>query len=138
MKKYVISLDQGTTSSRAIIFDREQNIIEIAQKEFTQIYPQPGYVEHDPMEIYASQYGVLIEVLAKSGVNADEIAAIGITNQRETTIIWDRHTGRPVYNAIVWQCRRTADICEKMKADGMEPYVKEATGLIVDAYFSAG
>ena len=136
MKKYVISLDQGTTSSRAIIFDREQNIIEIAQKEFTQIYPQPGYVEHDPMEIYASQYGVLIEVLAKSGVNADEIAAIGITNQRETTIIWDRHTGRPVYNAIVWQCRRTADICEKMKADGMEPYVKEATGLIVDAYFS--
>ena len=136
MKKYVISLDQGTTSSRAIIFDREQNIIEIAQKEFTQIYPQPGYVEHDPMEIYASQYGVLIEVLAKSGVNADEIAAIGITNQRETTIIWDRHTGRPVYNAIVWQCRRTAGICEKMKADGMEPYVKETTGLIVDAYFS--
>ena len=136
MKKYVIALDQGTTSSRAIIFDREQNIIEIAQKEFEQIYPQPGYVEHDPMEIYASQYGVLIEVLAKSGVNADEVAAIGITNQRETTIVWDRHTGRPVYNAIVWQCRRTADICEQMKKDGMEPYVKEKTGLIVDAYFS--
>ena len=137
MKKYVIALDQGTTSSRAIIFDREQNIVGIAQKEFTQVYPKPGYVEHDPMEIYASQYGVLIEVLAQSGVNPDEVAGIGITNQRETTIVWDRHTGRPVYNAIVWQCRRTADICEKMKADGMEPYVKETTGLIVDAYFSA-
>ena len=108
MKKYIISLDQGTTSSRAIIFDREQNIVEIAQKEFEQIYPQPGYVEHDPLEIYASQYGVLVEVLAKSGVNPDEVAAIGITNQRETTIVWDKHTGRPIYNAIVWQCRRTA------------------------------
>ena len=136
MKKYVISLDQGTTSSRAIIFDHEQNIVEIAQKEFTQIYPKPGYVEHDPMEIYASQYGVLIEVLAKSGISPDEVAAIGITNQRETTIVWDKKTGRPVYNAIVWQCRRTADICEQMKKDGMEPYVRDTTGLIVDAYFS--
>ena len=136
MKKYVISLDQGTTSSRAIIFDRDQNIVGIAQKEFTQIYPKPGYVEHDPMEIYASQYGVLIEVLAKSGISPDEVAAIGITNQRETTIVWDKKTGRPVYNAIVWQCRRTADICEQMKRDGMEPYVKDTTGLIVDAYFS--
>ena len=137
MKKYIISLDQGTTSSRAIIFDREQNIVEIAQKEFEQIYPQPGYVEHDPLEIYASQYGVLVEVLAKSGVNPDEVAAIGITNQRETTIVWDKHTGRPIYNAIVWQCRRTAGICEQMKQDGMEPYVKQTTGLIIDAYFSA-
>ena len=135
MKKYIISLDQGTTSSRAIIFDREQNIVEIAQKEFEQIYPQPGYVEHDPLEIYASQYGVLVEVLAKSGVNPDEVAAIGITNQRETTIVWDKHTGRPIYNAIVWQCRRTAGICEQMKQDGMEPYVKQTTGLIIDAYF---
>ncbi|MBC5581503.1 glycerol kinase GlpK [Anaerofilum sp. BX8] len=136
MKKYVISLDQGTTSSRAIIFDRDQNIAGIAQKEFTQIYPRPGYVEHDPMEIYASQYGVLIEVLAQSGIDPAEVAAIGITNQRETTVVWDKKTGRPVYNAIVWQCRRTADICEQMKRDGMEPYVKDTTGLIVDAYFS--
>ena len=136
MKKYIISLDQGTTSSRAIIFDHEQNIVEIAQKEFQQIYPKPGYVEHDPMEIYASQYGVLIEVLAKSGISPQEVAAIGITNQRETTIVWDKKTGRPVYNAIVWQCRRTADICEQMKRDGMEKHVRDTTGLIVDAYFS--
>lgn len=136
MKKYIISLDQGTTSSRAIIFDHEQNIVEIAQKEFQQIYPKPGYVEHDPMEIYASQYGVLIEVLAKSGISPKEVAAIGITNQRETTIVWDKKTGRPVYNAIVWQCRRTADICEQMKRDGMEKHVRDTTGLIVDAYFS--
>lgn len=137
MKKYVISLDQGTTSSRAIIFDKDQNIVGIAQKEFAQIYPQPGYVEHDPMEIYASQYGVLIEVLAKSGVAASEVAAIGITNQRETTIVWDKNTGRPVFNAIVWQCRRTAKICEELKADGWEEYIRENTGLLIDAYFSA-
>ncbi|MEG0752461.1 MAG: FGGY family carbohydrate kinase, partial [Angelakisella sp.] len=108
MGSYIISLDQGTTSSRAIIFDKQQNIVEMAQKEFTQRYPKPGYVEHDPMEIYASQYGVLIEVLAKTGISPAEIAAIGITNQRETTIVWEKATGRPVYNAIVWQCRRTA------------------------------
>lgn len=136
MKQYIISLDQGTTSSRAIIFDKDQNIIGLAQKEFTQIYPQPGYVEHDPMDIYASQYGVLVEVLAKSGVDASEIAAIGITNQRETTIIWDKHTGRPIYNAIVWQCRRTAKICEDLKRDGWEDYIRENTGLLLDAYFS--
>lgn len=136
MKQYIISLDQGTTSSRAIIFDKDQNIIGLAQKEFAQIYPQPGYVEHDPMDIYASQYGVLVEVLAKSGVDASEIAAIGITNQRETTIIWDKHTGRPIYNAIVWQCRRTAKICEDLKQDGWEDYIRENTGLLLDAYFS--
>lgn len=137
MKKYIIALDQGTTSSRAIIFDRDQNIIAIEQKEFAQIYPKPGYVEHDPLEIYASQYGVLAEVLAKSGIETSEIAAIGITNQRETTIVWDRHTGRPIHNAIVWQCRRTASICEELKKEGWGPYVRENTGLVIDAYFSA-
>lgn len=137
MKKYVIALDQGTTSSRAIIFDHEQNIVGLAQKEFAQYYPQPGYVEQDPMEIYASQYGVLIEVLARSGVSAQEVAAIGITNQRETTIVWDRKTGRPVHNAIVWQCRRTAPICEELKKRGLSDYIRNTTGLLIDAYFSA-
>ena len=138
MKKYIIALDQGTTSSRCILFDREQNIVEMAQKEFTQHYPNPGWVEHDPMEIYSSQYGVLMEVLAKSGVDVREVAGIGITNQRETTIVWDKTTGRPVYNAIVWQCRRTAPLCEELKADrDFTAYVKDHTGLLVDAYFSA-
>lgn len=138
MKKYIIALDQGTTSSRCILFDREQNIVEMAQKEFTQHYPHPGWVEHDPMEIYSSQYGVLMEVLAKSGVDVREVAGIGITNQRETTIVWDKTTGRPVYNAIVWQCRRTAPLCEELKADrDFTAYVKDHTGLLVDAYFSA-
>ena len=109
MGTYLLSLDQGTTSSRAILFDREQNILGVAQKEFTQFYPREGWVEHDPMEIWSSQYGVMMEVIAQSGVNPAEIAAIGITNQRETTILWDRATGRPIYNAIVWQCRRTAE-----------------------------
>ncbi len=136
MKNYVIALDQGTTSSRAIVFDRHQNIVEIAQKEFTQLYPKAGYVEHDPMEIYASQYGVLTEVLARGNIGPSEVAAIGITNQRETTILWDRKTGRPVYNAIVWQCRRTADICEDLKKQGLEEYIRENTGLLIDAYFS--
>lgn len=136
MKRYVIALDQGTTSSRAILFDNEQNIVGLAQKEFTQLYPRAGYVEHDPLEIYSSQYAVLMEVLLQSAVDPNEVAAIGITNQRETTIVWDRHTGRPVYNAIVWQCRRTADICEQLKADGFEPYIREHTGLLADAYFS--
>ena len=136
MKNYVIALDQGTTSSRAIVFDRQQNIVEIAQKEFTQPYPKAGYVEHDPMEIYASQYGVLTEVLARGNIDPAEVAAIGITNQRETTILWDRKTGRPVYNAIVWQCRRTADICEDLKKQGLEEYIRENTGLLIDAYFS--
>ena len=138
MKKYVIALDQGTTSSRCILFDRDQNILELAQKEFTQYYPQPGWVEHDPMEIYSSQYGVLMEVLAKSGVDVHDIAGIGITNQRETAILWDRETGRPVYNAIVWQCRRTAPLCEELKADApFTDYVRQRTGLLIDAYFSA-
>ena len=138
MKKYIIALDQGTTSSRCILFDREQNIVEMAQKEFTQHYPHPGWVEHEPMEIYSSQYGVLMEVLAKSGVDVREVAGIGITNQRETTIVWDKTTGRPVYNAIVWQCRRTAPLCEELKADrDFTAYVKDHTGLLVDAYFSA-
>ncbi|MCI8422891.1 MAG: glycerol kinase GlpK [Lawsonibacter sp.] len=138
MKQYVIALDQGTTSSRCIIFDRQQNIVGSVQREFAQIFPKPGWVEHDPMEIWSSQYSVLTEALAKSGIDAEEIAAIGITNQRETTIVWDRHTGRPVYNAIVWQCRRTADLCEKLKADqALASHIREHTGLLIDAYFSA-
>ncbi len=135
-KKYILSLDQGTTSSRAILFDREQNIIEIAQKEFAQLYPQAGWVEQDPMEIYSSQYGVLTETVARSGVDVKEIAAIGITNQRETTIVWDKNTGRPIYNAIVWQCRRTADICEDLRKKGYEQAILDKTGLVLDAYFS--
>lgn len=135
-KKYILSLDQGTTSSRAILFDREQNIIEIAQKEFAQLYPQAGWVEQDPMEIYSSQYGVLTETVARSGVDVKEIAAIGITNQRETTIVWDKNTGRPIYNAIVWQCRRTADICEDLRKKGYEQTILDKTGLVLDAYFS--
>ena len=138
MDRYVIALDQGTTSSRCIIFDQRQNIVDMAQKEFTQRYPRPGYVEHDPMEIYASQYGVLIEVLAKSGISPRDVAAIGITNQRETTIVWEKSTGRPVYNAIVWQCRRTAALCEELKKDqALTDYIKNSTGLLIDAYFSA-
>ena len=137
MKQYVIALDQGTTSSRCIIFDRAQNIIGVAQREYEQHYPKPGWVEHDPMEIWSSQYSVLTEVLAKSGVSPEEVAAIGITNQRETTIVWDKTTGRPVYNAIVWQCRRTAPLCEELKKDGeLVEYIREHTGLLVDAYFS--
>lgn len=136
VKKYIIALDQGTTSSRAILFDNEQNIVQIAQKELTQFYPQPGWVEHDPMEIYSSQIAVMTEVLLQAGISIEEVAAIGITNQRETAIIWDKQTGRPIHNAIVWQCRRTAEICEQLKADGHEPYIRETTGLLADAYFS--
>lgn len=137
MQKYVMALDQGTTSSRAILFDQNQNIVAMAQKEFTQHYPLPGYVEHDPMEIYASVYGVMVEVLARSGANAADIAGIGITNQRETTIVWEKDTGRPVHNAIVWQCRRTADICKKLESLGHEHEILQKTGLKLDAYFSA-
>ena len=138
MQKYIAALDQGTTSSRCIIFDKKQNVVGVSQKEYTQLYPQPGWVEHDPMEIYSSQYGVLMEVLAQSGIDPQEIAAIGITNQRETTILWDKNTGRPVYNAIVWQCRRTAGLCEAlMKNEELTEYIKETTGLLIDAYFSA-
>ena len=138
MKQYVIALDQGTTSSRCILFDREQNIVGVAQREFTQIYPKPGWVEQDPMEIWSSQSSVLTEVLAQTGIAPTEVAAIGNTNQRETTIVWDKATGRPIYNAIVWQCRRTASLCEELKADGaFSDYIKEHTGLLIDAYFSA-
>lgn len=137
-KKYIIALDQGTTSSRAVILDHDANIVSVSQREFTQIYPQAGWVEHDPLEIYATQSSVLVETLAKTGISSDEIAAIGITNQRETTIVWNKETGKPVYNAIVWQCRRTADMCEKLKEqnEGFEDYVRENTGLVVDPYFS--
>lgn len=135
-KKYIVALDQGTTSSRAVVLDHNANIVSVSQREFTQIYPKAGWVEHDPMEIWATQSSTLIEVLAKAGINSDEIAGIGITNQRETTIVWDKVTGKPVYNAIVWQCRRTADICEKLKKEGLEEYIRHNTGLVVDPYFS--
>ena len=135
-KKYVVSLDQGTTSSRAIIFNHDGEIVGTSQREFTQYYPQPGWVEHDPMEIWATQSSVLTEVLAKTNIPSDEVAALGITNQRETTVVWDKNTGQPVYNAIVWQCRRTTEICEQLKRDGLESHVRETTGLILDAYFS--
>ncbi len=137
MKKYIISLDEGTTSARAILFDKNANAVSVAQHEFTQIYPAAGFVEHDPLEIYSAQYSALTEAINKIGADPEEIAAIGITNQRETTIVWEKATGKPVYNAIVWQCRRTADICEKLKADGYEEYIKNTTGLKIDAYFSA-
>ncbi len=137
MKQYVMSLDQGTTSSRCILFDKQGNICSMAQREFTQIYPKPGYVEHNPMEIWSSQLGVAIEAMAMVNAKPENIAGIGITNQRETTIVWDKTTGKPIYNAIVWQCRRTADKIDKLKADGMEETVKAKTGLVPDAYFSA-
>ena len=138
MKRYIAALDQGTTSSRCILFDREQNIIGSAQRELTQRYPKPGWVEQDPMEIWSTQYSVLTEVLAQTGAAPEELAAIGITNQRETTIVWDKATGRPICNAIVWQCRRTAQLCEELKADqDFSSYVQEHTGLLIDAYFSA-
>lgn len=136
MKKYIIALNQGTTSSRAVVFDRNQQIVAISQREFTQIYPKEGWVEHDPMEIWSSQFGVLQEVLLKSGISAEEIAGIGITNQRETVVVWDRDSGRPICNAIVWQCRRTADFCEELKQDGWNDYIRENTGLVLDPYFS--
>jgi glycerol kinase len=135
-KKYLIALDQGTTSSRAIIFDTDQNIIQISSKEVLPIFPKPGWVEQDPMAIYSSQYGVMMEVLAQSGIPAEAVAGIGITNQRETTIVWNKSTGKPIYNAIVWQCRRTSELCEDLKAK-MGDYIRENTGLVVDAYFSA-
>ena len=135
-KEYIIALDQGTTSSRAVLLDKNANIVEVSQREFTQIYPQVGWVEHNPMEIWATQSSTLNEVVAKAGITSDKIAAIGITNQRETTIVWEKETGKPVYNAIVWQCRRTADICAKLKEDGHEAYIRKTTGLVVDPYFS--
>lgn len=136
-KKYVLALDQSTTSCRAILFNHDGQIVKVAHKEITQFYPVPGWVEHDPMEIWGSQSGVAREVLETASVKTDEIAAIGITNQRETTVVWDKKTGKPIYNAIVWQCRRTASLCEELKNNGHEEYIKDATGLVVDAYFSA-
>ena len=137
MKQYVMALDQGTTSSRCILFDKQGNICSMAQREFKQIYPKPGYVEHNPMEIWSSQLGVAIEAMAMVNAKPENIAGIGITNQRETTIVWDKTTGKPVYNAIVWQCRRTADKIDQLKKDGMEEKVRTKTGLVPDAYFSA-
>lgn len=134
--KYIMALDQGTTSSRCILFDKTGKICSMAQKEFTQIYPEPGWVEHSPMEIWSSQLAVGIEAMAMLGVRAEDIAGIGITNQRETTVVWNKYTGEPVFNAICWQCRRTADYIDKLKSDGLEEYVKETTGLVPDAYFS--
>ena len=136
MKKYILALDEGTTSARSILFDRECRIVSSSQHEFTQYYPQPGWVEQDPMEIYANQYATLTQCIAKSGISPDEIAGIGITNQRETTILWNKITGKPVYNAIVWQCRRTADICDELVRAGHSEYIQNATGLKIDAYFS--
>jgi len=137
MNKYILALDQGTTSSRAIVFNHSGLPVASAQKEFTQIYPKPGWVEHDPEEIWSTQAGVATEVLAKAGLKSSDIAGIGITNQRETTVVWNRITGKPIYNAIVWQDRRTADYCDKLKAEGAGSLILERTGLIVDAYFSA-
>lgn len=136
-KNYVMALDQGTTSSRCILFDRRGNVCSVVQKEFPQIYPQPGWVEHNPREIWSTQMGVAMEAMQKVDADAGEIAAIGIANQRETTVVWDAATGKPVYNAIVWQCRRTADRIEQLRRDGLEETVRQRTGLIPDAYFSA-
>ncbi|AFZ11677.1 glycerol kinase [Crinalium epipsammum PCC 9333] len=137
MSKYILAFDQGTTSSRAIVFDPQGNLLSIAQKEFPQIFPQPSWVEHDPDEIWSSQIGVAHEVLARIGIHKSDIAAIGITNQRETTLVWNRQTGKPIYNAIVWQDRRTAKKCEQLKAQGYEATFQSKTGLVIDAYFSA-
>jgi len=134
--KLILALDQGTTSSRAIVFDHSGQIVEVSQKPFEQIFPQPGWVEHDPNEIWSSQISVAAEVIAKTGVSGKEIAAIGITNQRETTVVWNRETSEPIYNAIVWQDRRTAKYCDQLKSEGKAQLIKEKTGLILDAYFS--
>jgi glycerol kinase len=138
MEKFILSLDQGTTSSRAILFNKNGEIQQVAQKEFTQFYPQPGWVEHDAEEIWATQWEVTQTVLKNSNILPEQIEAIGITNQRETTVIWDKHTGKPVANAIVWQDRRTAAYCDELKERGNLPsYIRENTGLVIDAYFSA-
>ncbi len=136
MKKYILSLDEGTTSARAILFDKEAHVVSSAQYEFTQIYPKPSWVEHNPQEIYSAQYTALTECILKANISPQDIAAVGITNQRETVIVWDKATGEPIYNAIVWQCRRTADICEELKQKGLEEYIADTTGLKIDAYFS--
>ena len=136
MPRYILAADQGTTSSRAILFDENQKIVAVSQREFTQYYPKEGWVEHDAIEIYLTQLSVMNEVVTKSGIDVHDIAAIGITNQRETVVVWDRHTGVPVCNAIVWQCRRTAEICEELERKGLSDYIRQTTGLLIDAYFS--
>jgi len=136
-RRFILALDQGTTSSRAILFDPDLNVKAVAQQEFSQIYPRPGWVEHDPKELWSSQKGVLLEVLDKADSSSEEIAGIAITNQRETVVVWDRHSGQPVHNAIVWQCRRTSSACEALKQQGQEALIREKTGLVLDAYFSA-
>lgn len=137
MGKYIMALDQGTTSSRCILFDKQGKILSMAQKEFSQIYPNPGWVEHNPMEIWSSQMAVATEAMAMVGAGAEDISGIGITNQRETAIVWDKKTGIPIYNAIVWQCRRTADRIDALNAEGCGEIIRKKTGLIPDAYFSA-
>ena len=136
MPRYILAADQGTTRSIAILFDENQKIVAVSQREFTQYYPKEGWVEHDAIEIYLTQLSVMNEVVTKSGIDVHDIAAIGITNQRETVVVWDRHTGVPVCNAIVWQCRRTADICEELERKGLSDYIRQTTGLLIDAYFS--
>lgn len=137
MAKFVMALDQGTTSSRCILFDQKGRVCSVAQKEFTQIFPRAGWVEHDAMEIWASQIGVAQEALLKIGATASDVAAIGITNQRETTVVWDKTTGQPVCNAIVWQCRRTADFCDELASEGWTEKIRSKCGVVLDAYFSA-
>ena len=137
MSKFILAFDQGTTSSRAIIFDKKGDIVSVAQKEITQIFPQPGWVEHDPNEIWSTQLGVATEAILKAGLTVYDIAGIGITNQRETAVVWDRNTSQPIYNAIVWQDRRTAAYCDELKRDGSANIIKEKSGLVTDAYFSA-
>ncbi|HYE68998.1 MAG TPA: FGGY family carbohydrate kinase, partial [Anaerovoracaceae bacterium] len=137
MEKYIMALDQGTTSSRCILYNKKGEIVSVAQKEFTQIYPKPGWVEHDAMEIWSTQIGVAQEAMYKINAGCQNIEAIGITNQRETTVIWDKKTGVPICNAIVWQCRRTAEYCDSLKAKGLSEKYRQKTGLPIDAYFSA-
>ncbi|MBQ1827475.1 MAG: glycerol kinase, partial [Erysipelotrichaceae bacterium] len=136
MDKYVMAIDAGTTSSRCILFNKKGEICSMAQKEFTQYFPMPGYVEHNAEEIWATQLAVCIEAMLRAGAQPEDIECIGITNQRETTVIWDRETGEPIYHAIVWQCRRTADYCDELVRQGYTDMIREKTGLIIDAYFS--
>ena len=136
MERFIMAIDQGTTSSRCILFGKDGKMASTAQKEFPQIYPQPGWVEHDPLEIWGSQMGVCQEAMQKIGASAEQIAAIGITNQRETTVVWDSHTGKPIYNAIVWQCRRTTEICARLRERGFTEMIRQKTGLLPDPYFS--
>ena len=137
MSHYILALDQGTTSSRSIVFDKHGNIISVAQKEFKQIFPQPGWVEHDADEIWSTQFGTMAEAVAKANITMKQVAGIGITNQRETTVVWERSTGKPIYHAIVWQDRRTAAYCDELKSAGHANAIQQKTGLVIDAYFSA-